>query len=85
MKSLIVTLLLTSSITAFAQSVDYSKIVTPDSVEPANFEERLVRLAWQNYPLNRTYDAEVSTSKEEKIPISTVSFFPTICCRSTST
>lgn len=71
MKSLIFTLLLVLSSGAFGQIVDYNEVITPDSIEPANFEARLVRLAWQNYPLNRTYDANMKIAeakvKEEKM------------------
>ncbi|MFK7970840.1 MAG: TolC family protein [Bacteroidia bacterium] len=64
MKTLILTFLLTLTAASFAQTVDYAQVITPDSVAPASFEDRLVRLAWQNYPLNRNFDAEVEISKE---------------------
>lgn len=48
-----------SSAFSYAQEVDYSKIIYPDSVEVPNFEERLVQLAWKNTPANRTYESEV--------------------------
>lgn len=63
MKTLIFSLLALFATLSFAQTVDYSQVITPDSVEPADFEARLVRLAWRNHPLNRTYDSEVEIAK----------------------
>jgi len=36
-----------------AQSVDYTMIILPDNINEVEFEEKLVRLAWKNYPLNK--------------------------------
>lgn len=58
---------------ATAQTVDYNQVITPDSVVPASFQERLIRLAWRNYPLNRTFDAQIDKAaarvKEEQLGI----------------
>lgn len=64
MKTLIFSFFVLLATLGFSQQVDFDQVITPDSVEPADFEARLVRLAWQNHPLNRTYDSEVEISKE---------------------
>jgi outer membrane protein TolC len=35
-----------------AQQIDYNKIILPESIKTADFEEKLVQLAWQNMPMN---------------------------------
>ena len=71
MKTLIFTFFIALTTIGFSQTVDYAQVITPDSVEPATFSDRLVRLAWQNYPLNRTYGSEVEAAearvKEQKL------------------
>lgn len=43
-----------SSAVASAQTIDYNKIVLPQSAQTdVNFEEKLVQLAWSNHPENR--------------------------------
>lgn len=37
----------------FSQNIDYDKIILPESVTEADFDERLVQLAWQNNPANQ--------------------------------
>lgn len=37
---------------SFGQTIDYNKIVLPESVTEAEFSEKLVQLAWQNNPAN---------------------------------
>jgi outer membrane protein TolC len=39
---------------AYGQAVNYNKIVVPLDSLPHEIEERLVQLAWQNYPKNRS-------------------------------
>lgn len=36
-----------------AQQVDYNKVVLPSTIKAADFEEKLVQLAWQNMPANK--------------------------------
>lgn len=38
---------------AFTQNVDYNSIIIPKEVDDITFEEKLVRLAWQNNPANK--------------------------------
>jgi len=49
-----------------AQNIDYNKIILPDNVAPATFEERLVQLAWKNHPSNRTKQQNVKIAQSEK-------------------
>ena len=38
---------------SFCQQTDYNKIITPDNIEADEFGERLVQIAWRNYPSNK--------------------------------
>lgn len=51
MKKLFIPLVLLANI-AFAQSVNYNKIILPENTPSIEFEEKLVQLAWKNYPEN---------------------------------
>lgn len=64
MKKYFLPLLVLFSVTAFTQEVDFGRIIYPDSVEAPTFEERLVQLAWQNSPINRTYESEQYIAKK---------------------
>lgn len=56
-------LLLTS--VSVAQTIDYHTIITPQDYEGNNMiEEKLVRLAWQNHPINETYQDNVEIAKK---------------------
>ncbi len=56
-------LLLTS--VSMAQTVDYNKIITPKEYDGDNaVEEKLVRLAWQNHPMNETYQDQVEIAEK---------------------
>lgn len=48
---------------SFSQNVDYNSIILPDGIEDIGFEEKLVRLAWQNYPANEVAQHEVLKAK----------------------
>jgi outer membrane protein TolC len=60
----IIFLLLTAS-AAFGQSVDYNKIILPESVHTTEFAEKLVQLAWKNHPANDVLRREVTVSAFE--------------------
>ena len=49
---------------AFAQSVDYSRIILPEATDSISFEERLVQLAWQNHPSNEIVQREVTIAQK---------------------
>ncbi len=50
---------------AFAQQVDYGRII-PDTVRSTMpLEEKLVYLAWENYPRNETFQHEINKSQEK--------------------
>ena len=51
---------------AFAQSVDYNKIIVPDQVPSISFEERLVQLAWKNHPSNKVAIQKVEMAQAVK-------------------
>ncbi|NMM47233.1 TolC family protein [Marinigracilibium pacificum] len=48
-----------------AQNVDYDKIILPEEASGLSFEEKLVRLAWLNYPLNRVRENNVEVAKKD--------------------
>jgi len=50
---------------AYSQSVDYDKIIIPDNVYTEDFSEKLVRLAWKNYPTNEIAQRTVIISEKE--------------------
>lgn len=53
MKNFLLPAMMILSIGALGQTVDYNKIILPESVgEDIDFEERLVQLAWKNHPAN---------------------------------
>lgn len=56
----IVILLLVISTPLFAQNVDYNKIILPESSQSAEFEEKLVQIAWRNHPSNEAVRREVN-------------------------
>lgn len=67
MKYFILIVFLTlQSILTQAQNIDYNKIVLPDQVIPASFEERLVQLAWKNHPSNKIVLQNVQIAGKEK-------------------
>jgi outer membrane protein TolC len=43
----------------FAQQVDYNTIILPDGLDNIDISEKLVRLAWKNYPANTVAQHEV--------------------------
>lgn len=57
-------LLLLTGAPLFAQKVDYNKIILPDNATSDDFAEKLVRLAWQNYPLNDVYRREATMARQ---------------------
>lgn len=48
-----------------AQNVDFNKIIIPSDITGLSFEEKLVRLAWQNYPSNISAQHEVESAKHK--------------------
>jgi outer membrane protein TolC len=60
MKKIIFLLLVASP--AFAQNVDYNKIILPDNAHTTEFAEKLVQLAWKNHPANDVLKREVTVA-----------------------
>lgn len=58
--------LLLSMATAHSQNIDYNRIILPDNIEAASFEEQLIRLAWKNHPSNKIVNQNVSIAVKEK-------------------
>lgn len=56
----LVILLLVMGAPVLAQNVDYNKVILPESSQSSDFEERLVQLAWRNYPGNEALRREVN-------------------------
>lgn len=52
------------SVTGFSQNVDYNSIILPDGIEDISIDEKLVRLAWKNYPANEAAQHEVLKAKQ---------------------
>jgi outer membrane protein TolC len=44
---------------AWAQNVDYNRIILPESVQTSDFAEKLVQLAWRNHPSNEVFRRNV--------------------------
>lgn len=59
----IIILLLVISTPLFGQTVDYNKIILPESSQATEFEEKLVQLAWRNHPTNEAARREVNIAE----------------------
>lgn len=64
MRSIILLCLITVSELS-AQNVDYNKIIYPSQLTGLPIEEKLVRLAWKNYPANMIAQHEVNSAKQQ--------------------
>jgi outer membrane protein TolC len=60
MKKIILFLLI--SVPAWAQNVDYNKIILPDYTKSPDFAEKLVQLAWKNHPSNEVIRRDVNVA-----------------------
>jgi outer membrane protein TolC len=49
---------------ANAQSVDYKKVILPEDAPELTFEEKLVRLAWKNYPTNEVFQRNINIAEK---------------------
>ncbi|HEY0771737.1 MAG TPA: hypothetical protein VGD31_15530, partial [Sphingobacteriaceae bacterium] len=67
MKKIILFLII--SVPAFAQNVDYNKIILPEYTKSPDFAEKLVQLAWKNHPGNEMLRRE-ATAAEQAVKIS---------------
>lgn len=56
----LVIFLLLISAPLLGQNVDYNKVILPESSQSSSFEERLVQLAWRNYPGNEALRRQVN-------------------------
>lgn len=62
----ICSLIFINSLMVHSQNIDYNRIILPDNVEAASFEEQLIRLAWKNHPSNKIVTQNVSISIKER-------------------
>ena len=46
-----------------AQPVDYKKVILPSNVSTTDFGERLVQIAWQNYPENAQFKSDIESAE----------------------
>jgi outer membrane protein TolC len=53
-------------ISVTAQSLDYNKIIIPESISNTTFEEKLIQLAWRNHPSNKVVQENVNLAQREK-------------------
>ncbi|MFT4847507.1 MAG: outer membrane protein TolC [Sediminicola sp.] len=53
-------------VSLFGQSIDYNKIILPQDVKTEAFEEKLVRLAWNNNPQNSIIKKDREIAEYEK-------------------
>jgi outer membrane protein TolC len=62
---LIFSLLVLSCSLAFAQEVDYNKIILPDRIQGQDLPEKLVQLAWKNHPTNEVLRRQLAIAQYE--------------------
>ena len=55
--------LILSTVSSIAQKVDYNAIILPDAIEDIDISEKLVRLAWKNFPANEVAQHEIIKAK----------------------
>lgn len=58
-------ILFLGSFNIYSQSVNYDNIIIPDRIYTEDFSEKLVRLAWKNYPTNEIVQREITISEKE--------------------
>ncbi len=49
----------------YAQEVNYDQVIPTDSAVGLTFEEKLVRLAWKNYPQNKIWEHRTIQAEEQ--------------------
>lgn len=54
-------------LSTFAQEVNYDQVIPTDSAVGLNFEEKLIRLAWKNYPQNKIWEHKAAQAEEQVI------------------
>jgi outer membrane protein TolC len=62
MKKIILFLIIT--VPAFAQNVDYNKIILPEYTKSPDFAEKLVQIAWRNHPGNEMLRREATVAEQ---------------------
>lgn len=67
MKTATLFILFLAFISSFAQEVDYDQVIPTDSAVGLTFEEKLVRLAWKNYPQNKIWEYRAAQAEEQVI------------------
>lgn len=65
MKTATLFILFLAFLSSFAQDVDYDQVIPTDSAVGLSFEEKLVRLAWKNYPQNKVWEHRTVQAEEQ--------------------
>ena len=60
----LISMLLVATV-GLGQTVDYDKIVLPENVEASQIEEKLVQLAWKNYPQKKIAEIEAGRAQNQ--------------------
>ena len=55
MKTATLFILCLAFLSSFAQEVNYDQVIPTDSAVGLTFEEKLIRLAWNNHPQNKVW------------------------------
>lgn len=64
MKNLLFIILLFTCGKSFSQTIDYNKIILPSEVKNVSIEEKLIQLAWTNYPENQIFKNNIEVAKK---------------------
>lgn len=64
MKKILLLLLIIVFHNSVAQKVNYDRIIVPEGSDSLSIEEKLVQLAWKNYPLNEVVQLGLASAKK---------------------
>ena len=65
MKKIFILFFVLSCHQIFSQEVDYDKIILPEKADSLSIPEKLVQLAWKNYPSNEALKLGVVSAKKD--------------------
>jgi len=65
MKNLLILILLGCAFNSYSQKADFKKIIAPyDSINEIDYLEKLITLAWENYPKNKSFGNKRTEASE---------------------
>lgn len=67
MKTATLFMLFLACLASYGQEVNYDQVIPTDSAVGLSFEEKLVRLAWKNYPQNKVWYHKTAQAEEQVI------------------